>query len=116
MEKKYATYELSKLAKGVGFDEECDALFSFLIFHKLNNHTQTNTNLSNSFKNLISAPELTHLQQWVYEKFKVWVSVKNYDFNGNTLFYITDICELFDCPYKALEYGLLEFLKNQKQL
>lgn len=116
MIKQYCSYELAKLAKEAGFDEECFGVYktekTFAVLDA--SYSNTELKVSGKFYAWISAPELTHLQQWVYEKFKVWVSVKNYDFNGNPLFYITNVCELFDCPYKALESGLLEFLKSKQ--
>lgn len=68
-----------------------------------------------SDKNAITAPELTHLQMWIWEKFKVWITVniisreKRNMFNQSNSFDKKD----FDCPYKALECGLTEFLKTK---
>ena len=120
MEKKYCSYELAQLAKAAGFDEECKFFFDFLC-KEIPITTYLNNSNSEIGDEECTAPELTHLQQWVYEKFKVWVETRFMsDFNS----FIVDIREKnkecvpiikdFDCPYKALESGLIEFLTTKK--
>jgi hypothetical protein len=114
MENKYCSYELSKLAKDAGFNEKSSGIYDNGKFRMFIDRIAyyTNHELNELYYKTISAPELTHLQQWVYEKFKVWISPYNSNI-GNNSFSTFNIFESFDCPYKALEFGLLEFLKTQ---
>ena len=129
MEKKYCSYELSKLAKDAGFDEECFGVYKKNQIHELE-YPYSNTEFISEYKqSWISAPELTHLQQQVYENFQVWISANqepqnrkniisnhvdfNYSIKKNGADVTFDTTS-FDCPYKALESGLLEFFKNKK--
>ena len=104
MEKKYCSYELSILAKQAGFDEKCDGIYSRgILVHTFGLYANS-TIWQTPAVNGVTAPELTHLQQWVYEKFKVWIS---------TIEYPPYVYGNFNCPYNALESGLMEFLKTK---
>jgi hypothetical protein len=126
MEKKYCSYELAYIAKKMGFDEDC-----FQVYENENKLRHLESEFNNSElvtegrPNWITAPELTQLQQWVWERFKVWIisneipiveilngSVRT---TGKTHFinvYSRD--NAFDCPYKALQAGLIVFLTNKQ--
>lgn len=124
MQKHYCSYELSMLAKNAGFDEKCKAIYYNERLTERANSYQNSTIAEKIHldKKSITAPELTVLQQWCYEKFGVWINVlSNFGFtepnliNKKQYFYMTHIDLRFDCPYKALGAGLLEFLKSKTQ-
>jgi hypothetical protein len=109
----------------MGFDEDCFQVYENQIkFRHLGSEFNNSDLTMEGYHHWITAPELTQLQQWVWEKFKVWiisnelpiVEILNGSVSttGKTHFinaYSRD--NAFDCPYKALESGLLEFLNGQ---
>jgi hypothetical protein len=117
MKKHYCSYELSSLAKKAGFDEKCKAIYYNEKITERANSYQNSTILDKIYldKNSITAPELTHLQQWVYEKFSVWITAKCIAREKANMFTQSNSLNPrdFDCPYKALENGLMEFLKTK---
>lgn len=126
MQKHYCSYELSMLAKKHWFDNKCNAIYYNAILYE-DRVLLKNSILEMTSDNVITAPELYDLQLWVYEKFGVWVcseqeQKKKIDSNVKFVYRIqkqgADISldtTHFDCPYKALEAGLLEFLKQKTQ-
>lgn len=118
MEKHYASHDLSLLAKKAGFDEKCFGLYLNSFFYEKSKSITNSIIKDSSWYNesAVVAPELTHLQQWCYEKFGAWITssecITPYN-NSSSAFSTHNITKYFDCPYKTLEAGLMEFLKQK---
>ena len=116
------TYEQAKLLKEFGFDWECnywyhpadESLYESGDFY---NH--------NSSETVYSAPTLSQVQKWIYDKFGWWIIPLMVEGN-KFIFDITDkyvepvdqSFESFDTPFIALSKGIdkaLELLKEELQ-
>lgn len=130
MKKHYCNYELSQLAKQAGFDEECQYIYYFYSLVYCSKPFTNNRILVTPLydKNLVTAPELTKLQQWILREFKVWIYVKQqfinkikgtfgyvYEWQNNATYIFELIShEPINCPYNALQEGMIVFLTHKQ--
>lgn len=124
----FVSFEQAKVLKELGFDWECnhyyhlyDEMDTLSVLPKFENF--------NKFDKNWSAPTLYQAQKWLYEKFRIWISVDPYDNNTGFCFtlykehdiefyYYGDDKGYCSTHVSALRNGItkvLEYLKTQDE-
>jgi hypothetical protein len=107
------SFEMAKLLKEKGFDRPC---YHYYYNNKLDSSSKDNWNALNGY----SAPTITEVVMWLYDKYGIWVSVNtepesgvfyfSVDKNKGDFFY--DKGEDYPSPTEAYEAAILYTLKN----
>ena len=102
-------FELAKLLKEKGFDEECNYFYNEKVLTLTIKYTRTNNSfIEASMENCCLAPTIVEVIMWFYEKHSIWIA-NNWQSGSKTFLY-----ELIDL--NSYENTILIQEKNYKDV